>query len=93
LLDDSALLGFLEIILLCHSGERKTKKGQPQLANPSKFNGSPNGNRTRVFAVRGRSALLLRATKWKVFLKVSTVIASDRHILYHISEGFGAFSV
>ena len=32
----------------------ENKKGQPQSANPLEFNGSPKGNRTPVFAVRGR---------------------------------------
>jgi hypothetical protein len=32
----------------------ENKKGQPEPANPLEFNGSPKGNRTPVFAVRGR---------------------------------------
>jgi hypothetical protein len=41
----------------------------------------------------GRSLLLLRKTKQKLIQKLRTVRESGGHIPYHISEGFGAFSV
>jgi hypothetical protein len=43
------------------------------------------------FVVKGRSLLLIRKTKQKLFQKLSTVRESGGHISHRILETFGAF--